>query len=291
MEAIQSVSLSRIHERENYRQEYDPDFVATIASDMAESGFKPEYPMTVYADGDTLILIDGHTRYHAAMLGTSYDLKTRLPLMSVWVAIKDRPTDADFKLMQLAANEQRRDPDDMSKAIGYRQALDAGATMAHLVKATGHYTSYIEDRLTLLSLVPEGQQLVAKKHMGIKFAGELSRLDSNFQRIAIQQYSKMKNPTLDQFRDVVNQLFTKQSQATLCDLALFSGKPIDPSVYLAGAGLTIEPKMTRAELETALKIEREKREKDRAYARRKYSEAKHEIERLRALLTIEGVAA
>jgi hypothetical protein len=71
--------------------------------------------------------------------------------MPVWIVVKDKPSDAEFILQQLAANEQRRNPDEMSKAVGYKRTLEAGGSYDDLYRATGHKQPYIDKRIALLS--------------------------------------------------------------------------------------------------------------------------------------------
>lgn len=277
---VKQVSLHSIVERENYRLSYDADLVASIAGDMSEHGFDAAHPIECYADGGQYVVIDGHTRLKAALLGSTYGLKSHQPDMVVWVAVKDKPSDAQFKLMQLSANELRVNPDPISQAIGYQQALDAGASIDDLIGATGHNRLYVEDRLSLLKLIPEARELVAKKHLGVRFAVELTRLDANFQHIALMGYNAMRAPLLDDFKALVDSLYVKMTQSSLFDLSLFSGKPIE----MVLDDLKIERKATRAELESQLAAERQARLADRDYAKRKYQAAQAEIARLRAQL-------
>lgn len=285
MDTLQFVPLYRLIERQNYRQTYDPDLVHTIAVSVRDHGFKIEYPITVYAEQDRLVIIDGHTRYHACVecARMSHNMT-----FGVWAVVKARPDDKTFKLAQLAANELRSDPDDISKAIGYKQAIDAGASIDDLVLAVGHKRPYIEDRLSLLALVPEAKDLVAKKHLGIKFAAQLTRLDSNFQRIALQAYTAMKSPTLEEFTAIVNGLYTKQTQCSLFDLALFNGQPIEQTI----AELKIDRPKSRQELLDEIEALRASKESeyrqrmlDRDYAKRKYTAAQREIALLKAQLS------
>lgn len=305
MTELKQVPLWQVRKRNNYRQSYDANFVAQMACAMSTTGYRMKDPMQVYVDGEMYIVIDGNTRHEAALLGSTYDLTTHQPTMLVWVAVEDRPSDAAFKLMQLAANEQRRDPDDISKAIGYQQALDAGATLDDVMQSVGHTREYVENRLNLLNLVPDAQELVAKKQLGMKFANELIRLDPNFQRVALVKYRDMKAPTLDEFRDVVNQLYAKQSQCSLFDLALFNGKPVEAIL----ADLKIARKKSVKELEAELAEERRKAEqlkaranetiqrintelaKERQQKERVARAADKEIKRLRALLAEQGKIA
>lgn len=276
MDRLVKSPLWRVKIRENYRQQYDQDMVETISQDMRLNGFKIAYPLQVYAVDDSYFLIDGHTRYHAALLLDNRDFP-------VWLSLVDQPSDKDFKLSQIQANSLRVDPDDISKAIGYQQAKNAGATIDELVLATGHKRPYIEDRLSLLQLIDQAKDLVAKKQLGIKFAVQLTRLDSNFQRIALQAYIAMKSPTLDEFIAVVNDLYTKQSQCSLFDLAIFSGKPIEEII----SSISIERQKTRQELIEEIAALNTARTMDREYAKRKYTAALREIAELKRQLALK----
>lgn len=279
-----SIELYRIIERENYRQSYDPDFVATLASDMSSNGFKVEYPITVYPNDDnTFTVIDGHTRRQAALLGSTYDLTEHKARMIVHIVVKDKPTDAQFKLMQLAANEQRRDPDDISKAIGYKQALDAGATLDDLITATGHKAYYIEKRLRFLSLTPEAQHMIANRQLSPDYADELTRLKPEYQSAALMAYTRAIRCDLQTFKEIVADLYQKQVQAENEQLPLFGG---NLESFVAQTVQAIEDKRqkSRAELEAELQAERTARQRDRDYAKSKYMAAMRELAELRTKL-------
>src|ERR1700690_4312413 len=135
---LKLVNVTELRIKQNYRQTYDESFVATLRNDMIANGFKMSFPITVYLEDGTYWIVDGNTRYTAA---------STIPEFKVWVVVTDKPSDAQFKLDQLSANEKRIDPDDISKAIGYTQALSAGATMDQIVSATGHDKAYVERRM------------------------------------------------------------------------------------------------------------------------------------------------
>lgn len=277
---LKQVEVHLLTERSNYRQEYDAAFVSDLAADMSTNGFKVEYPITVYADGEQFIIIDGHTRHQGALQGSLYRITDHKPIMLVWIAVKDKPTDSQFKLQQLAANEQRRSPDEMSRAIGYKQALDSGASIEDLSKAIGQNAEYIQRRLNLLLVVPEVQDLVKHGHFPITFAAELVKLDTNFQRIALQEYRKAKKMVRDEFLALVNALYTKQSQCSLFDLALFNGKPIEEIIEIK----KVDRPKSREELQKELEAEKAARAADREFARRKYAELQKRLAKLETQL-------
>src|SRR4051794_18410787 len=119
VDQLLQVEAWRVVERDNYRQDYDQLFIEDTALDMQDNGYKLEWPIVVYEENGLYPVIDGHTRRLSALLASTYDLIEHKARFLVWIVVKAKPSDAAFKLMQLAANERRRDPDDLSKAIGY----------------------------------------------------------------------------------------------------------------------------------------------------------------------------
>lgn len=275
---ILQVRLSHLVQRSNYRQEYDQDFVNKLASDMSTNGFKAEYPIVTYADNGRYVVIDGNTRYTAARQASSYSIKDHSPLLMVWIVVKSKPTDTEFILGQLAANELRRDPDCVSQAHGYKQALDAGASVQQIAIETGHTEDYVQRRLWLLDLVSEAQKLVANGNLGIKYGEAMHDLDTNFQRIALQAYNKREVKTLDEFTALCNQLLEKQRTCSLFDLSLFNGKPIEQVIDMSKVKTDkLSPDTVIRSLESklaqqtkALEDERKARLADRQYAKDKY---------------------
>ena len=88
----------------------------------------------------------------------------------------------------------------------------------------------------------------------------------------------MKSPTLEEFTAVVNDLYTKQSQCSMFDLALFTGKPIEEVL----AGINVERQKSRQELLDEIAALKTIQQRDRQYAIRKYKQ-----DMSRALQTIE----
>lgn len=271
---LKQVALSQLKQRSNYREEYDQQFVEKLASDMSTNGFKVEYPIVTYQDGDLYIVIDGNTRFTAATLASSYSIKDHTASLLVWIVVKDKPSDQQFILEQLAANELRRDPDPLSQAKGYKQAVDAGATVETIASETGHQVEYVNRRLWLLDLVPEAQKLVANGNLGIKYGEAMHTLDVNFQRIALQAYNTRKVRTHDEFSALCNELLQKQTTLSLFDLSLFNGQPIEMVVDMSK--VKTEPKVDASavirSLESELATEKAQRQADRDYAKKKYAE-------------------
>jgi hypothetical protein len=247
---IIEVELWQVVKRSNYRQTYDAQFVQQTAGDMAEHGYKVEYPMLAYWD-DSLqayVVIDGNTRHESASLASTYSIGQRKAMLKVWICVKPKPTDLEFILTQLEANNKRRPPDPISDGIGFADALAQGASIEALVQAVGHDKYYIQRRLDLLRLNDDIKPLVASGNLGIGYASEMGKLDSNFQRIAMKYFGETKSPNLDEFRALVADLYTKQTQCSLFDLTLFTGQPIETILD----SLNLEKRKSRAQLEAEL---------------------------------------
>lgn len=261
----QSIALSQIVEIENYRSEYPTDHIAGLADSMRARGFDPAYPVKlIVVAADRLTrqplygLVAGHCRTRAARLAG---------LSTVVGIVLDTLDPAALMLDQLGENENRRDPNPLDQAVGYRRALGAGTTMESLCAAIGKRADVINRRLALLKLIPEAQALFAHGQMPIGCAEYMVDLDRNFQLIALKDYNESKMNAAD-FKKRCLDLYTKQSQCTLMDLSLFNGKPIEQVM----SALNIERQKSRADLERELEAERKARTADREFAKRKYTE-------------------
>jgi hypothetical protein len=221
----------------------------------------------------------GHCRTRAARLAG---------LTTIAAIVKVETDPIKLKLDQLGENENRCQPNDIDVAKGFKQALDLGATIEQIGTATGKHKDFIERRLNLLKLVADAQDMVAKKQFPIMYANELIRLDSNFQRIALSHYRDMKSPNLDDFKRAVNELFTKQSQCSLFDMPIVSGKPIEQQII---EHLKIERPKSREELQAeldatkkSLQAEKAEHTANKARAVKKLVEMQTENAKLKALL-------
>lgn len=208
---IKQVPLSTVVYRSNYRQAYDDTFVLEVASDMAEHGYKATYPLEVYAESDTYVVIDGNTRYNAAVLAQVYDIKSRvaLPFM-VTVAVSDKPSDAEYVMRQIEANKARRDTDPVSDGKAYQNALASGIPLAEIARRCHTSIAAINTRIALLGLASDIQELVIKGHLPLTYASALDKLDTNRQHIAVMAYNRAKSPNINDYRDLCARLLAEQ---------------------------------------------------------------------------------
>jgi ParB/RepB/Spo0J family partition protein len=281
----QLVNLDRIIEVDNYRSAYDQQAIDGYAESMRVKGFLVEYPITVYVlDCYT---IKSHEQCYGIIAGHSRTLAAKQAgLSEVWAIVKPYTSAAEIRLDQLAENLNRTNTNPVDDAHGFKDVLDNNGTIAQLMIATGKSREFINTRLALLDLIPEAQELVKSGNLPLGHAAEMRRLDRNFQLIAMKYYNESDRPNGDEFRAMVNELYTKQSQCSLFDLSLFNGQPIDAVL----GELKIERQKTRKQLEAELAAERKARQIDRAYATRKYTAALRRIAELEARIAKGKVA-
>lgn len=287
MDQIQQIPLDQIIEIDNYRKTYDQQAIDGYAASMKADGFKSEYAITVVA----IQAMNRKTRAQMYAINTGH-CRTRAArqagLTHIAAIVKNETDPIRLKLDQLGENENRCQPNDIDVARGFQAALDLGATIEQIGIATGKHKDFIERRLNLLKLVPDAQDMVAKKQFPIMYANELVRLDTNFQRIALSHYRDMKSPNLEDFRKDVDQLFTKQNQCSLFDMPIVSGKPIEQQII---DHLKIERPKSREELEAeldatkkSLEAEKSLHTANKAKAVKKLIEMQQENAKLKALL-------
>lgn len=278
---------------DNYRSEYDLVYVDSLAAKMSKRGFIRKRAIGVYAvelasvhtkQLETFyVVIDGNTRTLAAK---------KAGLTTIPAEISPRDPKAN-KLDQLAENEDRRKPDDVSLAKGIKDAMDLGATMADVLESIGQTDpAYVERRLALLYLIPEIQELVAKRHLPITYAAAMTQLDSNRQRMAVQAYNRAKSPNVNDFKDMCGKLYAEQiAESQTSFFGLFTAEEIAAKVAELAETISSEPKRTMTALLAELDAERRAKIAANQELERIKESARREIFRLRAIINQQGVAA
>lgn len=128
------------------------------------------------AQGD-LEIVDGERRYKAA-------LQAGLQFMPV--IHRDQMSDADVLEMQLENALQRSDLTPLEEARGIKALIkSAAATPAEIAKRMSRSERFIADRIRLLELVPELQQLLDQGRIGIEHAERLAKLTKDQQKTAL----------------------------------------------------------------------------------------------------------
>lgn len=145
------------------------DGIEELAASLTEKGV--DIPLIVRTRDSAqgrLEVVDGERRYRAAHYAG---------LQFVPVILRDHLTDADVLALQLENAMQRRDLTPLEEARGIKALIkSAKATAAEIAKSLSRSERFVADRLRLLTLTPELQQLLDQGRIGVDHADLLSKL-------------------------------------------------------------------------------------------------------------------
>jgi ParB-like chromosome segregation protein Spo0J len=141
------------------------EHIEALAKSIAEIGVQE--PLTVYMDGDTPILTDGHCRLMATCLAIeAYGAEIKS------VPVKTEPRGADERdrlLSQLVRNSGKR-LTPLEQGNVYKRLLDLGWTEAEIAKKTGANPQLVTKYLDLRAAPSEVQAMVSKGEVSATFA-------------------------------------------------------------------------------------------------------------------------
>lgn len=224
---IRDVPIDAISPGENDRTVFDQAGLDELAASIKEHGLASPivlrlwapYPMCCFG-GDRLgpgamyQIVAGERRYRACkLLGW-----TSIPANVLELS------DEQASAIMLTENVSRKDLDPVDEALAYKKRLDQfGWSVPEIAKKCGVSAERITRRLKLCSIRQDILHLVRSGQFPVGHAEVLSVLDVNRQIIAARPLIEGQTINLRQFRALVDQLFTEQSQESMFDLALFGG--------------------------------------------------------------------
>lgn len=173
---IRIIPLSELHESpHNTRQHFDEHKLAELAASMATSGQLTPIlarPSALPKKAGFEIAA-GHRRRRAA---------ERAGLPSLMVIVKDLD-DRTFLEILTIENLQREDVHPLEEAQGYRNLLTIdGYDPKQIAERVGKSESYVYDRLKLLQLVPDAQELFLANRLTLGHAIILARVGADHQK-------------------------------------------------------------------------------------------------------------
>lgn len=201
-------------EQGNQRTRYDATALAELAASIREQGQIEPIVVRTKPSG-RYELMAGHRRFLAMQMNGSAQIDA---------TVND---DADPSLVMLTENIMREDLDPIDEAGAYRRVMDEkGITADELAAKVGISAQIINNRLPLLTLIPDGQELVRSGQLSVGYAKALADagLDTNRQRIALAALRDQGRPTLTWFRQVVAKLLMDQAQESLFAMPLYDGE-------------------------------------------------------------------
>lgn len=156
------IPIERIHQNTaNIRG--DLGDLTELAASIREVGLLQ--PLVVTPSGDGWLILDGHRRHAAAKLAGA----RALPCL----ASKRGDVDGQISTMLAAAMHKQLEPIDQARAFARLRARRM--TVANIARRTGYSTSTVQQRLLLIDLPDEVQQMVATGKVGLGEATRLAR--------------------------------------------------------------------------------------------------------------------
>ncbi len=156
--------------------------------------------------------------------------------------------DAEMQLRAIVENLQRQDMNPIEEANAFQTLLDQGYTVGRVVEELGlKSTALVTQRLTLLALAPDIQQLVATGNLAVTMAWGIAQVSRERQGQLVRDIASGKLRTAEQvkhagiaLREAEDQMdaFADAPKASTKDLAALSrleGK-INSIVYMVCAG-------------------------------------------------------
>lgn len=164
---VEALALSQLVESPfNPRKTFDPIKLDELAQSIREKGVVE--PIVVRALKDRFEIVCGARRYRAAKLADQTHL----------LAVIRKFTDAQAIEIMAIENGQRDDVAPLEEAAGYKQllGLDKGYSAGMIAEKIGRSEKYVWDRLRLLELVPEIQELLTSGEIGVEHAEVIAKL-------------------------------------------------------------------------------------------------------------------
>jgi ParB/RepB/Spo0J family partition protein len=197
MREFRSLALDTIHESPNNpRRVFQESQLEELAASIREHGVIQ--PIVVTPNGDGFIVRAGARRLRASRLAGL-------------LVIPARVLDADeakAEAIALVENIQRTELEALDEAFAYRRFLDQDRTLDELAATVQKPKRHVHERLRLLDLIPEAQDLLARGILPIDYALPLARVPAERQADGLahcfRPLFKDEGPRRDQLEPLAN---------------------------------------------------------------------------------------
>lgn len=238
------IPLERIDVRKNDRTYFEPKAMAELAESIRLHGLWT--PIAVFEKGDGRFEIAaGERRVRACrMIGKTH----------IEAVVRER----DRGMGMLLENVMREQLDPIDEAYAYKERMNEfGMTAEQFSDFSGISIVRIRNRIALVDLVDEAQDLVRKGQLPILYARCMADagLDANRQRLALARLNAHPSPSIHWFRALVCRLSEEQAQDTLLDLPVFGGELSSPSAKGTPAILPPDPAKTTPDIDAPTGIQ------------------------------------
>jgi len=199
----------------NDRKDFDPVALRELADSIKENGQVEPYivrPVIPPEDGKEFEIAAGERRYRAQLLNGSKFI----------LAIVRNLNDEQASSQMLVENTGREDLNPIEEGAAYKTRRDTfGWSDAKIAKVAGVSETLVQQRVSLLSLIPEAQKLIVSGDLPVGHGEAMTNLDHNRQRIILKVLNESKGMTLKTFIQVAHSLEEDQAAQSLFDLEEF----------------------------------------------------------------------
>lgn len=234
--SIEMIELRSLSEHpQNPRKTFDAERLAELVESVRQQGILNPLlvrPLDPAAPDGGYQILAGARRFRAAA-------KAGLP--QVPAIVRDLDDTAAFEVVVID-NLQRADLHPLEEAYGYHQLMrpSVGYSVGRVADRVGRSISYVYDRLKLLSLTKEAQQLFREGAITTAHAVILARLTPADQKRAIgkpgegpllERERTLFDPTDKSSRDSVKPISVRELQAWVDKHVRFDATAADPMLF------------------------------------------------------------
>ncbi len=182
-------------------------------SPLVREGRGEGEPSPIYETNQWFMIIAGERRYRASLLAERDAILARII----------EADDALVEELALLENIQREDLNIIEEAKAYKGLLERGWTKEELAKKMGFKQTWrIDERLSLLNLAAEYQDMVIKGKIGNSQAFEMSRVSQSKQIIILKKIQSGELGTYNKLRAFVDGLIALEKQESFFELTSIS---------------------------------------------------------------------
>ena len=213
-EELRNLTIASIFPNPNQpRKVFNIDKLEELAMSIREYGVLE--PIVVTPRGERFMIIAGERRWRASQIAGRESIR----------ATVIEAGDALVEELALLENIQREDLNVIEQAKGFKSLLDGGWSKEELAKKMGFKQVWrIDEKISLLSLTEDHQQLVIKGLISNSQAFEMSRVSPAKQALILRKIQAGELGSYNKLRSFVDGLIMLESQT-----AIFVIKALTPS--------------------------------------------------------------
>jgi ParB family chromosome partitioning protein len=205
---IAEVKIDKVYPNPNQpRKDFNYDKLEEMAMSIKEYGVLE--PIVLTPRNGKYMIIAGERRFRASLLAGLKEIPARII----------KADDALVEELALLENIQRQDLNCIEEAKAYKSLLDRGMTKEELASKLGFKQSWrIDEKVGLLNLLPEYQEMAVKNSLTPLQAYKVSLISPANQRIVVQKILSGELNTSNKLRSFVEAMQALERQDNIFEL-------------------------------------------------------------------------